>query len=187
MNISKELIEKAKTAKTAEELLEMAKEESIEMSAEQAAEYFATIHASGELSDEELDNVSGGCGSGDEPLFTVGQWVYVRATNAAALILENLGNCELSDEELDNVAGGCGDTPDRSYDRRKACRWDADGNATHWYALDHATGRIDVIVYFTCPKCGGMLHEGFGYKLFCDPCDTSYNDYFNNVDVHKIY
>ena len=91
MNISKELIEKAKTAKTAEELLEMAKEESIEMSAEQAAEYFVTIHASGELSDEELNNVSGGCGSGDEPLFTVGQWVYVRATNAAALILENLG------------------------------------------------------------------------------------------------
>ena len=91
MNISKELIEKAKTAKTAEELLEMAKEESIEMSAEQAAEYFVMIHASGELSDEELDNVSGGCGSGDEPLFTVGQWVYVRATNAAALILENLG------------------------------------------------------------------------------------------------
>lgn len=91
MNISKELIEKAKIAKTAEELLEMAKEESIEMSAEQAAEYFVMIHASGELSDEELDNVSGGCGSGDEPLFTVGQWVYVRATNAAALILENLG------------------------------------------------------------------------------------------------
>ena len=91
MNISKELIEKAKTAKSAEELLEMAKAENIELSAEQAKEYFATIHASGELSDEELDNVSGGCGSGDEPLFTVGQWVYVRATNAAALILENLG------------------------------------------------------------------------------------------------
>ena len=91
MNISKELLEKAKTAKTAEELLELAKAENIELTAEQAKEYFATIHASGELSDEELDNVSGGCGSGDEPLFTVGQWVYVRATNAAALILENLG------------------------------------------------------------------------------------------------
>ena len=91
MNISKELLEKAKTAKSAEELLEMAKAENIELSAEQAKEYFATIHASGELSDEELDNVSGGCGSGDEPLFAVGQWVYVRATNAAALILENLG------------------------------------------------------------------------------------------------
>ena len=91
MKISKELLEKAKTAKTAEELLAMAKEENIELTEEQAKEYFATIHASGELSDEELDNVSGGCGSGDEPLFTVGQWVYVRATNAAALILENLG------------------------------------------------------------------------------------------------
>ena len=91
MNISKELLEKAKTAKTAEELLELAKAENIELTAEQAKEYFVTIHASGELSDEELDNVAGGCGSGDEPLFAVGQWVYVRATNAAALILENLG------------------------------------------------------------------------------------------------
>ena len=141
MKISKELLEKAKTAKTAEELLEMAKVENIELTEEEAKKAFEKLNK----------------------------------------------NCELSDEELDNVAGGCGDTPDRSYDRRKACRWDADGNATHWYALDHATGRIDVIVYFTCPKCGGMLHEGFGYKLFCDPCDTSYNDYFDNVDVHKIY
>ena len=141
MKFSKELIEKAKTAKTAEELLEMAKAEHIELTEEEAKKAFEKLNK----------------------------------------------NCELSDEELDNVAGGCGDTPDRSYERRKACRWDADGNATHWYALDHATGRIDVIVYFTCPKCGGMLHEGFGYKLFCDPCDTSYNDYFNNVDVHKIY
>ena len=91
MNISKELLEKAKTAKSAEELLAMAKAENIEMTAEEAAKYFAELHKTGELSDEELNNVSGGCGSGDEPLFTVGQWVYVRATNAAALILENLG------------------------------------------------------------------------------------------------
>ena len=62
-----------------------------QLSAEQAAKAFAELNKTGELSDEELDNVSGGCGSGDEPLFAVGQWVYVRATNAAALILENLG------------------------------------------------------------------------------------------------
>lgn len=91
MNVSKELLEKAKTAKSAEELIEMAKEENIELTVEQAAKAFAELNKSGELSDEELDNVSGGCGSGDEPLFAVGQWVYVRATNAAALILENLG------------------------------------------------------------------------------------------------
>ena len=91
MNISKELIETAKTAKSAEELLELAKTENINFTAEEAAKAFAELNKSGELSDEELDNVSGGCGSGDEPLFAVGQWVYVRATNAAALILENLG------------------------------------------------------------------------------------------------
>ena len=72
MNISKELFEKAKQAKTAEELLEMAKAENIELSAEQAAKAFAELNKAGELSDEELDNVSGGCGSGDEPLFAVG-------------------------------------------------------------------------------------------------------------------
>ena len=59
MNVSKELLKKAKTAKTAQELLELAKAENIE------------------LSDEELDNVAGGCGrdyepSGETPKFHVG-------------------------------------------------------------------------------------------------------------------
>ena len=82
MNITKELLEKAKTAKTAEELLELAKAENIELTEEQAKEYFATIHASGELSDEELDNVAGGCAgpyqSGDTPLFNSGDRVKYR-------------------------------------------------------------------------------------------------------------
>ena len=91
MNISKELVEKAKTAKTAEELLAMSKAEGFELPEGEAKTVFSKLNKMGELSDEELDNVSGGCGSGDEPLFAVGQWVYVRATNAAALILENLG------------------------------------------------------------------------------------------------
>ena len=82
MKFSKELIEKAKTAKTAEELLAMAKEESIEMSAEQAAKAFAELNKTGELSDEELDNVVGGCAgpyqSGDTPLFNSGDRVKYR-------------------------------------------------------------------------------------------------------------
>ena len=77
MNISKELLEKAKTAKSAEELLEMAKAEHIELTAEQAKEYFATIHASGELSDEELDNVAGGCG-GPDYKYDIGDSVLIR-------------------------------------------------------------------------------------------------------------
>ena len=77
MKISKELLEKAKTAKTAEELIEMAKAENIELTVEQAAKAFAELNKSGELSDEELDNVSGGCGrdyepSGETPKFHVG-------------------------------------------------------------------------------------------------------------------
>ena len=91
MQFSKELIEKAKTAKTAEELLAMAKAEGFELPEGEAKTVFSKLNKTGELSDEELNNVSGGGGSGDEPLFAVGQWVYVRATNAAALILENLG------------------------------------------------------------------------------------------------
>ena len=70
MKFSNEMIEKAKTAKSAEELLEMAKTEKIELTAEQAAKAFAELNKTGELSDEELDNVSGGC-KGRTPKFSV--------------------------------------------------------------------------------------------------------------------
>ena len=55
-----ELIEKARAAKSAEELMAIAKENGMEMTEEEAAEYFAQLHKSGELSDEELDAVAGG-------------------------------------------------------------------------------------------------------------------------------
>ena len=79
MSISKELLEKAKTAKSAEELLEMAKTEKIELTAEQAAKAFAELNKTGELSDEELDNVAGGCGDNAPkgPKYSVGDWVTV--------------------------------------------------------------------------------------------------------------
>ena len=70
MNISKELLEKAKTAKTAEELLAMAKAEKIELTEEEATKAFAELNKNGELSDEELDNVAGGC-EGRTPKFSV--------------------------------------------------------------------------------------------------------------------
>lgn len=65
MKLSKEMIEKAKQAKTVEEIVELAKAEGIEMPKEKAAKIFFGLNKkSGELSDEELDNVSGGglCG-----------------------------------------------------------------------------------------------------------------------------
>ena len=92
MNVSKELLEKAKTAKTTEELLELAKTENIELTENEAEKYFTDLHKSGEMSDDELDNVSGGgCGGDDNSspdgraksesavvfMYTVGQTVNV--------------------------------------------------------------------------------------------------------------
>lgn len=62
--MNEELIKKAKNAQSVEDLLLLAKKENIELTEEQAREYFSKLHPSmGELSDDELDSVSGGgCG-----------------------------------------------------------------------------------------------------------------------------
>ena len=79
MKLSKELLEKAQTAKSPEELIQMAKTENIDLSAEEAAKAFAKLNASGELSDEELDNVAGGCGGEEitEPKYKEGDLVWI--------------------------------------------------------------------------------------------------------------
>ena len=79
MNFNAEMIEKAKVAKTAEELYEIAKSEGVEMTADEAATYFAQLNPkSSELSDDDLDNVSGGCGTQYTPKFAVGDHVLKR-------------------------------------------------------------------------------------------------------------
>lgn len=56
-----ELIEKAKSAKSTEELIALAKENGIELTEETANTYFNQLNPkTGELADEELDNVAGG-------------------------------------------------------------------------------------------------------------------------------
>ena len=60
-NLTPEMIEKAKAAKSAEELLELAKANGVEMTADEAATYFAQLNPkSGELDDDDLDAVAGG-------------------------------------------------------------------------------------------------------------------------------
>lgn len=58
--MNEKLLQKAKTAESAEELAALAKEAGVELTAEEAQEHFARLHQTGELSDEELDNVAGG-------------------------------------------------------------------------------------------------------------------------------
>ena len=78
-NLTPEMIEKAKAAKSAEELLALAKANGVEMTADEAKTYFAQLGPkSGELSDDDLDNVAGGaCSSrvkvGDSVRVTSGE------------------------------------------------------------------------------------------------------------------
>ena len=74
------MIEKAKAAKSAEELLALAKEYNIEMTADEAKIYYAQLNPkSGELDDDDLDAVAGGaCGKKPTPKFAVGDHVIER-------------------------------------------------------------------------------------------------------------
>lgn len=61
MNFNNEELKQAKMAKSAEELIVLAKEKGIELTEEQAQLYFAQLNPqSGEIADDELDNVAGG-------------------------------------------------------------------------------------------------------------------------------
>ena len=61
MELSNELLAKARAAKSPEELLALAKENNVELTEESAKAYFDQLHPQvGELSDDELDNVAGG-------------------------------------------------------------------------------------------------------------------------------
>ena len=60
MEFSKEMIAKAKTAASADELIKLAAEAGIELTAEDAEKYFSFLTEGGELPDEALDSVAGG-------------------------------------------------------------------------------------------------------------------------------
>ena len=82
MNFTEEQLAKIKAAKTAEELIALAKAEGIEATEEQIRAQFDAMHKEGEIADEELNNVSGGCGGGDDPdehVFKPGDRVRVTA------------------------------------------------------------------------------------------------------------
>ena len=61
MEMNTELIAKAKHAKSPEELMALAKENGVELTEESAQAYFNQLNPkTGELADDELDNVAGG-------------------------------------------------------------------------------------------------------------------------------
>ena len=62
------MIEKAKAAKSPKEIFDLAKENNVEMTEEEAKTYFAQLGAIGAVADDELEAVSGGfiCKSEDD-------------------------------------------------------------------------------------------------------------------------
>ena len=76
MDFNQEELKQAKMAKSAEELIVIAKERGIELTKEQGQLYFAQLNPpSGELAEDELDNVAGGgCGCGG-PTSGLSTWI----------------------------------------------------------------------------------------------------------------
>ena len=94
-NFNAEMIEKAKAAKSAEELLELAKASNVEMTADEAATYFAQLNPkSGELDDDDLDAVAGGgCGGSDNdnPAVGVGDKLQITSGKNCSSCGSNMG------------------------------------------------------------------------------------------------
>ena len=64
MKLSYEIVEKIKSVDSVDEILAIAKECNVEITPEEANKYFHQLH-SGELDDDLLVNVSGGCDDDD--------------------------------------------------------------------------------------------------------------------------
>lgn len=92
-HFNEEAIVKAKQAKSVEDLLTLAKESGVEMTAEQAQEYYTQLNPkSGELADDELDGVVGG-------LWYKGM-IMPTSTNAFAFLTEQGGKVPVDLKKL---------------------------------------------------------------------------------------
>lgn len=136
MEFTREMIEKAMAAKSVEELMALAKENGIELTAEQAEEYFAQLNPKlGELSDDELDDVSGGgCGGSKEPTVDIPYGTHVMPIGVYRCW--NIPDDDARICSLGKVRGGC--------------------NSVYFRVI--GTWDIMKSVKVTCPDCGRVLY-----------------------------
>ncbi len=79
--MDKELLKKAKKAESVESLISLAEENNIELSNEEAEKIFTRLNSNGELSDDDLDAVSGGGCSEyvfSGPKYVIGHYVNLK-------------------------------------------------------------------------------------------------------------
>lgn len=67
--------------------------------------------------------------------------------------------CELSEDELKEATGG------RNNRYRKI------GDQYYYWDGGLCPGGDGILERYLCPKCGGVLHMGWGMHFYCDPCD----------------
>ena len=94
MNFNAEMIAKAKSVNSAEELIALAKENGIDMTEDEAKTYFAQLNPkSGELDDDDLDSVAGGaCGdSNNGPDVNRGDMVRITSGETCSKCGTNIG------------------------------------------------------------------------------------------------
>ena len=95
-NLTPEMIEKAKAAKSAEELLALAKANNIEMTADEAATYFSQLNPkSGELSDDDLDSVAGGACASESQKVSIGTIVRITSGQTCCKCGSNTGRVQI--------------------------------------------------------------------------------------------
>ena len=86
MVFTPEQLKRMNDAKTAEELIELARAEGIKASEKEIRAQFYTMHKEGELEDDELDNVAGGCGGEDSYVPNVGDWVVYKPNGQEGVV-----------------------------------------------------------------------------------------------------
>ena len=113
MSFTNEQLAKMNAAKTAEELIALAKAEGIEATEEEIKAQFEALHKEGELADEELDNVSGG----GADCFPVNIPTNTGSTPAEmeCKFFEKSSSCSSDKEECGNCCHFCS-TPNGDYD-----------------------------------------------------------------------
>lgn len=121
--INNELLQKAKQAGSAEELAALAEENGLGLNEEQARAYFDELHKTGELSDNELDNVAGGgCHKGDGRLVVTlhhkcGNWTCKYCGQVAPKPKSHVCPNHLYSLLPPNTAGICDNCEHMSYEK----------------------------------------------------------------------
>ncbi len=106
MEMDQELLKKAKAAETPEALLAFAKENGTDLTEESAKAYFDMLHQeAGEISDEELDNISGGCNAGD------GRKIVSALISCAGFVCKKCGGLKVK-TALNHYCKECGKQAD---------------------------------------------------------------------------